>query len=370
MHWRRTAHERALAVLAFIPAIVLATMFWIASAMDPLTAPALLIDRLLQFATLLWIPLLFAVVGAKPRAALNAVMFIAITGMLLSLSVFVAGIVRPPRDTPVLILSGIAVLGSGANLLRFGPRVTWLAPLTVKAAVGILTVGVGLLEFWNAAVFLPSQTEASLQTKITTAFDAAGLGMLSTIVSNETDSRVLVLITRLDLCYWSARTRIQYPPNGSELECQKYRPVDRQGWISSKSTLDWQVVLDPPEGAEKVSVRARTAFARGDRLRLSSISTKMQSLGTCVDIESVPIVEESRVKALAQEDKFLVYADRNGDGGVNYFFHSGELRDCTDETENIVGRDDPQDLAPYFGVTEQTIVYEAPLTLTSAQAHE
>lgn len=78
-----------------------------------------------------------------------------------------------------------------------------------------------------------------------------------------------------------------------------------------------------------------------------------ESLGSCRNVEVFALREESRVKGLAQTDKHLVYADRDGDGGVDFYFDSNDVG-CPSG--------DGAELSEYFGTTETRTVSERWLT--------
>ena len=66
---RLRVRERWAVIAIAIPTWALALAFWLQDAIDPLTAPALLLDRTFQVLTLALIPAGFLIVTAKPIAA-------------------------------------------------------------------------------------------------------------------------------------------------------------------------------------------------------------------------------------------------------------------------------------------------------------
>ena len=126
--------------------------------------------------------------------------------------------------------------------------------------------------------------------------------------------------------------------------CEFYRPINTQSWISPESSLTYAASHVIPRNRPRVTVVARVAYARGDRLRTSNDVIEHEELGPCRSVKAVRLEEESRVKSLAEDPKYLVYADLDADGGLNYYFDPGPDVDCPE--------DDPTRLAEYFGATD------------------
>ena len=114
----------------------------------------------------------------------------------------------------------------------------------------------------------------------------------------------------------------------------------------------------PTSKPRVTTVISRVAYARGDRLRTSDDVTELDTLDGCRDVRAVRLEEESRLKSLSQQDKFLVYADISGDDGLNYYFDTGPDLDCP---SNNSAR-----LPDYFGRTHGRVVLDMWLTESSA----
>jgi hypothetical protein len=353
--WSRT-RERYLAFLATVPLLLLVVWFWRQRAIDPLTAPALLLDRAFQILTpaLIVTSVLFLV--GRRRLALYSITFTAAIGLMLGLSVTVSALVRPPADGRALALAVVSLLSAGALVARYASRIPELRSVPARAAAVALAAAIPLLQFWNGAAFLPARTEATLKQDLDVKVEGLSDGNFESTVhyeaANPTNARVLVIVTRLTLCWW----RPGKTPNLDDRvmlrsrNCAAYRPLLANSWISPESSVKSAHSYLIPRGRPRVTIVAKVAFARGDRLRTTDETQRRARLGSCRDVEAVRLEEESRIKSLAQQSKYLVYADRNGDRGLNYYFESGSAIGCPPHH--------PANLEEYFGTTEQRQVLD------------
>lgn len=336
-----------------LPAFALSIIFWKTPAIDPLTAPALLLDRTLQVATLGFAPATAAVMLAPAVPALYAALYASVVGVALGSSVALTGLVRPQADWAMVALAAVAAATSAWVLWKFGLRLTWLQSAGAKLLAVLLAAAVPLLQFWNGAAFLPGRTEANLTQTVTVEFRDDSRGVLQYTAANDTDARVLVIISQLIVCRWEADEPVTYdiPTIRDAPNCEQYRPVRERSWIAAESELDWQAAVDVPADTPKFTVLARIAYARGDRLRTDDEEEPLGDVGRCADVVAVRLLEESRVKGVAQPEKYLVYADLDRDRGRNYFYDFGPSVDCPGE-----GADQLND---YFGTTEATLIFES-----------
>jgi len=352
---RLADRERWQVFLGLLPGVALAVLFWRTVAIDPLTAPALLLDRLLQVASIGYAVVVPVVLIGAARPALYSALYGSVTGLVMGLSMALTGVLRPPAEWLMVIFATLAAASSAGVLWKFVGRLDWLKSTGAKLATTLLAAAIPLLQFWNSASFLPARTEANLTQTIAVEFEDDTKGTLTYHAANETDGRVLVIISQLIACWWEPDAQASYDlaiireaPN-----CRTYRPVAEQAWIAATSDLNWQVTLQAPDSAPKLAVIARIAYARGDRLRLTDTTGPVGDVGPCSNVRPVLLREESRVKGVAQQDKYLVYADLNGDGGTNYYFDAGPTIDCQESPVDDSGLQD------YFGVTEGTVIHEA-----------
>lgn len=357
MSWVHRAGEtdRWQAVAGSVPAGVLAGLLWWQDAIDPLTFPSLLLDRILQLLTLAAVPALVLVLFARVSRALPAAIFVTATGTALASAVLITGVMRPPTDWRVVGGAALALLLSASLLVRFGPRLESLKSTPAKVALALLAALVPLLQFWNSVSFLPARTEVALGQEVSVSTVAAAEGRFRSEVvfraKNQTDARVLVIITQMTVCWWKAAEPVTY--ESAELRgranCQVLRPLNAGSWLAPKSELVYSNGVATPVDAPRLTIISRVAYARGDRLRVPDDPKVQARLDSCQDVEIFHLREESRVKGLAQTDKYLVYADRDGDGGVNFYFDS-------DDVECPSG--DGAKLSEYFGTTETRAVSE------------
>ena len=367
--WLRRPGEtdRWQAVAGSVPAGVLAALFWLQDAIDPLTFSSLLLDRILQLLTLAAVPAIVLVLFARVSLALPAVIFVAATGTALASAVLITGVMRPPTDWWVVGGAAPALLLSASLLFRFGPRMKVLKSVPAKVALALLAALVPLLQFWNSVSFLPARTEVALGQEVSVSTVAAATDRFSSEVvfraKNQTDARVLVIITQMAVCWWKVGEPVNYEPKElrGRTNCLVLRPLTAGSWLAPKSELVYSNAVLTPMDAPRLTIISRVAYARGDRLRVADDSMEEARLGSCQNVEVFHLREESRVKGLAQTNKHLVYADRDGDGGVNFYFDSQDV-ECPS--------DDGSELSEYFGTTSSRTVSEKWLTPPSpSRAH-
>jgi hypothetical protein len=390
------------------PTFALLAVFWAQGAIDPLTAAALVVDRALGGLTLVLLVALILVWTNKGWAKPLWIVIGAV-GLLVSVAVLAGGAFRPTRDLLMMLVAAVALAGALTLIITSGddlPRVAGI-PTKVLALAG--AVAMPLLELFTGAAFLPSRTEATLtqtvEVVLAEAMDDKFRATLQYKAENPTDTRVLVVVSRLTTCWWRPGVTPLY--RDQELlkrdNCRATRPVGSTGWISPESNLTFSASYKIPIGSPRVTTVARVAFARGDRLRTGEGFTDYGQLGQCYHVHAVRLLEESRLEAMAERPKYLVYADRDGDGGVSYYFDSGPNVECPSGNPNGVSPDeaplrgsgdpsvfddaatDPQSLGPqptpnpdsespsvrsgddaelrrYFGVTEQRQLQDVWLT--------
>ena len=154
--------DRWIAVAAAVPTWALAVWYWRQQAIDPLTAPALLLDRALQVFTLALIPAAFLFFDARPRLVLSAITFTGAVGFVLGLAITLSGVIRPPHDE-LAVAVGVLTSVSGAFVaVRYGGRIPELRAFPVRAVAVAGAAAIPLLQLWSGTAFLPSRTEATL----------------------------------------------------------------------------------------------------------------------------------------------------------------------------------------------------------------
>ena len=353
-----TRRERWQALVLSLPGVYLSCRFWLQDAIDPLTASALLVDRALQILILLILPAAVFLVAAKPPLALRAGVILAGSCTILGIALFVTAVIRPPTDQVIALLAAVTTAGSAIPLCKLGRRDKVLRTAPAKAAAAAFAIALPLVQFWNGVAFLPSQVEAAYQEEITFDTVADDDGGATTVVRllarNDTDARLLILRTRLTACWWGDEQAPKYRPEELEdlTNCQHSFPLSELSWIPPQSSLSWSTTVRTPPGDHRLVVISRVRFARGDRLRVREPEVSEGALDGCQFARVFRVEEESRLKGLAQQDKFLVYADEDGDGGFHVRFQVGGDVTCPG-TE--------ADLTTYFGLTEFTGVNEARL---------
>jgi hypothetical protein len=297
---------------------------------------------------------------AAPRAALYAATFTGAVGIMLGSAVTLSGVIRPPQDWIAVALALLALASGVVLLVRHAARLPELRSVPGGVIAFLLASFIPALELLSSAAFLPSRTEPALDQRIslnvTELTDEGFRTELDVEATNPTDARILILVTRLDVCWWAADARPAY--EDAELvrrpNCTYRRPIAQESWVPAESGLRFSHAFTIPRNRPRVTVIARTAMARGDRVRTSDDVTEHRAMGPCRQVRAVRLEEESRVKSLAQSPKYLVYADFDGDGGLNYQFDTGPDIDCPPK--------DSSSLEQYFGVTNTRQVRDFWLT--------
>ena len=101
--------RRVVVIVCLVPSFFLGWRFWSSPAMDPLTAPALLLDRGLQLAILGWIPAVIVIGTCRPVPAGYAAGYASIVGVVLALSVDMSALIRPPADRMVVGVATVSL---------------------------------------------------------------------------------------------------------------------------------------------------------------------------------------------------------------------------------------------------------------------
>lgn len=351
--------RRRTAVALLAPVYALGVLFLREPVLDPFTLAAFVIDRVLQGGVLAVLAVAPLVLLGSARLATPAAAGGALLGFGLSASVLGAGM-RPPHDLPVLALALVALVTSLALARGLWP----LLPVTggehrpVAVLLGALAAAaLPLLQLWNSSTFSTLRQDVSLSLAPQVTVQEGPLADEQTRVrasltaANESSVRAVVIISDIDVCWWEAdelplydTDELQEAPN-----CASWRPVNSHSWIDAGAALENSRALVVPASAPRVVVIARAAYARGDRLALVDGSeTAIGTLDGCRDVTRWAIREEARFRGLAQQQKYVLFAEGDG-GGVSYYFTSEPDPTCPD---------DSLELADYYGVTHVTVTWE------------
>jgi hypothetical protein len=347
-----TRRERVQALALSMPGLVLYGLFWAQDAIAPLTASGLMADRGLQVISLLILPAVVLVLVAKPPMAGRAAILLSFSATLMGVSLFATAVVQGPTDWIVAVGAGVAAVFGSIPLFKLGRRDPLLRTTTAKVAAALLAAAVSLAQFWNGAAFLPSRVEASFQEELTFETIADDDGGANTIVdlvaTNDTSARLLVLTSRMTICWWSDDEQPIYDVDElwGRSNCEEQYPLNDLSWIPPESTLSWSTTVNTPPGDHRLVAISRVRFARGDRLRVEKPASSSGRLGDCEKVRVFAIEDESRLKGLAQQDKHLLYADDDGDGRFVMQFQVGDEPTCPAENDT--------QLEEYFGVTDFT----------------
>jgi hypothetical protein len=351
--------RRWIAFALALPVCALAVAFWSQGTIDPLIAPALLLDRSLQVLTLGLIPAVVLVIVAPVRPAIYAVTLIGTVGVMLGSAVTFSGVIRPPRDWNAIALA-VVVLACGCTLLlRHSRELPGLRSVPGKVVAFALAAAIPLLQLTGNAAFLPSRTEATLNQKVSLKVaDRTGEALRTEVayeVKNPTDVRMIVLASRLTVCWWTDEQQPDFDQDHlvDQTNCSASRPITAGSWVSPDSGLENARALMIPLDHPRVTVISRIAFARGDRLRAGEV-VEQAAIGRCHNVRTIRLEDGSRVQSLADSPKHLVYWDPTGRGALRFKFDSGSRINCPPR--------DPAHLGKYYGFTENNQVREVWLT--------
>ncbi len=346
--WSRREKVEALVLVA--PAALLAIMFWRQDSIDPLTAPALLIDRSLQFLSIFAVGLILVIILRAGASARHASTATAAIGVIFGTTVLLSGIVRPPTVWGVMSLAAASIVAGLVTLIRNRASILDLGRNVNGAIAVAVAVGIPLLQFWNGSAFLPARTEAAVNQDVKVSVDDVVDDQFRVRIQfdalNDGDARVQVIITAMTICWWTPVEEVSW--DLEELRdrdnCRVERPLSSLAWIPPKSNVDWSRSLTVPAANPRLTVVSRIAYARGDRLRVTQDRTTHRELGECQAVEIIRLEDESKVRALTQPDRFLVFADFDRDGGINYYFDADSVDGCPPADTTRLGE--------YFGATD------------------
>jgi hypothetical protein len=158
--WLPASRSRFIALLLLVSAVWLAVLFWRVPVDDPLTVSALLLDRTLQVATIVGLPLsvLLTLLAPLGLARLGAAAGGALSVLLGSSCALAA--LRPPIDPWPTILAVASSLAGVALLVWVLHRIVtarrWVVSLL--AAVPLVTA----IQFWHQTSFVPARLSTSV----------------------------------------------------------------------------------------------------------------------------------------------------------------------------------------------------------------
>ena len=332
---------------------------------EPVTFAIALIDGLLRvFIAASCFGLLAVWLMPTPLAA-RAAVFVAATGLATSFTVLAQ---REPGPVDL----GIAIWAVAAAMLDAAVGVFLLShsrlPNTPArqgvALAGLLALALPLAQFWHQTTWSSATEKVSLG--LTPTIEVQGGDDDDLLVNVKVDlvnggsGRVRIISAAVDVCHWgSTAVDITYVPDEMRdlNQCTRWTAFKQMSWLDADISLKGSKVFRVPRTRPHLVVVARIAYARGDRLQIVSEPFKEMDTapddealdGTCEHADFYRIEDDSRGRDLAQADKYLGYADRQGHGRWTYFIISGDPVEC---------RDSERDLREFYGVTELSIIAE------------
>ena len=347
---------RPLVVMLLVPALVLSYQYLTLDIVDPTTFASLVIDRgITVLIVLAFVAVLVNLFAPAPWHGYAGLVACGIS-ILVACSVLLAGI-RPPQDWTEFLLAVVALvfaLLAGAFLIgTFGwPIHQARTTAALAAVVALLLPG---LELWHTTSFSAFTNKASLTLTPSATVQSATKDRYRVQVSftadNQSDVRVRVLASNMKICWWQPGQNKEFDtdPDGDRDNCLGWRPVGWRSWIDGDSPLTVSRTIRVPRSSPQLIIRSSVTYARGDRLQLvDSDDADSRKLPGCVgSADLYRLDEESRYKALAQQDKYLVYAVAGDSPNVRLFLESDEDLACNSDTSR---------LEAYYGMSTTRVV--------------
>ena len=350
--WRRWA-----AFVALLPGIVFDLAYLRADVAEPVTLPALIIDRSLQLAIVAAVACWLCLMMAGKRFSDLAGIVAAAVSAAVIVTVLISA-VRAPRDLVVLTLAVLALLPSivaGAYLVRRTPT-----PFGIKNGgvifAAVWALALPLLQLWQSTSFASYTEQVSVSltptVEVLEANDHDYKVLVSLTTKNASTFRAFVLGSEVRLCWSSEQTDLDAMLRSDDEQfCRRWQPIGRRNWIDATSELTVSKTFEVPRAMDKMVVGARATYARGDRLRLVAGSEDDEPLPGCYGTSyRYQLEEESKYKAMSQLDKFVVYGDRDGNGSVEIFLQDEDHLGCD--------QSDPNDLFDYFSLGSMRVSIE------------
>jgi hypothetical protein len=302
-------------------------MFWQVSAADPLTISALLLDRMLQVATIVVLPVatLLLLTAAWPVASVAAATAGGVS-LVLGASTGLPAL-RPPADIFPTLMALAATL-AGAILLVWTLRekfdtsswkLSLLAPLALLPA----------LQFWHSTSFVPGQltTSVTLEPSATVQRSDGGFlrGVIEVRIRNDGAIGALVLASEVITCFRPESVdlkKINYDVDKlySDPDCRTDLIVSNLSEVGAKSTFTSHLSFITSKKKPLAQTVSMLWFVRTDRMRVDTAKPESGDKKGCRGtVESHAIKDEARFKGVVQRDRVLVYDDDSSGIGDRYY---------------------------------------------------
>lgn len=351
-------YHRCLAVVLMAPAIVLSILFWRTSVRDPLTVSALLLDRILQFATALVLPLaLLCTLLAPWRAARMAAITAAAISIVLGAATTMSAL-RAPVEGRSAALSVVTLI-SGSVLL------VWVLHRTLirtkwKLSFAALLAFLPAVQFWHTTSFVPGRLSSSLSATATVNVQQADQqerrGVVDVKLQNNSDIGALILASEVIMCFRESNANLEYVVENlynDRDHCATSVIVTNLSQVEAKSSWTHHQSFRAPVGRPFAQLVVQVWYARVDRLRVDIASEQKQPGGSSCpgELTIYRLEDEARFRGVVQRDRFLVFRDDLSGIGDRYHYLIAEDESyCTDNSR--------YDIAGYVGRKEIRIHHE------------
>ena len=325
----------ALALLS--PAVALAVILALA---DPalLTAAALLLEYMLLLWGILLAAAIVSLVVAPWRVARSLALLAAGTNAAVAAVALLAAFAADPVRWWGVALVAVVCVSSGGLFLFSTRRIvsSYVVKRPRLAAIGAgLLALLPLVQFWNAALFVPAHQQTTLGAAIkadAVVNRAEAHGEVTVTLTNSGDVGALILSSELITCQRSA------PPGNhsvdelhSDKQCFFDQLLGHAYELDAKSTVTFTSVLRlpevPPDDVRILEAEAALWYARQDRVKVGDESFDAELAAAKNEncegrTEIYPVFPNSRVQAVVQEPWRLVYIF-TGLGGDSVFALQG-----------------------------------------------
>jgi hypothetical protein len=342
----------------------LALLFWTQPRPATVSAVDTLEDALfLSLTVVVIVGMVGSLLAAWPQAGYLCLAG-AVAGAMASLIVLFAGL-PTPAQAGVMWQAGVALVAAvtiAAWMWRTLPG-DLLADRRDKFLAAAFAAILPGIQVWHTIAF----TEATQKVAISVTTSLENLGVdaasgapkvrLSMLMENKGQTRALVLVSRASYCWVEDQGTVgeDLVAMGHQPNCGWTRPVAQASWLDAGTALSDSLALVAPADKTHLIVGVHIAYARGDRLQTEPVlhgPIPVPDNKPCVHASYLPIMAESRVKSMAHGQTYLMYADRNNDGGLNYWIASDTT--CQPEGETA-GR---EEYANHYAITETTAWFE------------
>jgi hypothetical protein len=349
--WRiRFGDGRWVFLLQMVPNLILSILFWRVRAYDALTISALLVDRILQIATVIVFPISLVIVLISPvRIARIGAVVASICSLILGLSASVNAL-RPPIDILPTMLALVCLIIGVASLVWLTHNVM-LASRWRFSFIGLLAL-LPIIQFWHGTSFVPARLVTSMGVssavvEVESETKSDNRVILQFELRNASEVGAVILTSRVVYCSRSSNTGLNYNLDAlySDPQCIAGQVISDASRIDGNTTFPYHAAFSAPKDRPFLQLLVSVWYARSDRLRIApdKVNITAGETASCSSghIATYRLLDESKIKGLVQKDRFITF-----EGKPN----ASTTYSITTEGQPLCGARE-NDLTRYFGAT-------------------